>query len=285
MRLEWDVHDAAPGGDELIVLSEVSAVAAAHGAPVCGAAPVVALETGREEIERILPGARSVIVLAAPHCRSAIASRNIQVAQYDTIHAYDEAARASHSVARWLERNGSRAAAVPAFIPIDMAPPKSGMQGAVDWRGAGVAAGIGGYGESGLLVTRHFGPAVRLGGVVTDADVAPGPPLGETPCTHCRRCVDACPAGALAGGGAIDKRMCGERIFSGGYRAWRRFLLDLLEAGPEKRKDLLGGQPALDLWQNFMTGNYYYCFACQAACPVGQPGAGPPEPAAGETRA
>ena len=107
---------------------------------------------------------RSVIVLAAPHSRSAIASKNIQVAQYDTIHAYGEAARASHAVALWLERKGSRAAAVPAFIPIDMAPPTRGMQGAVDWRGAGVAAGIGGYGESGLLVTRDFGPAVRLGG-------------------------------------------------------------------------------------------------------------------------
>jgi epoxyqueuosine reductase QueG len=257
----------------MVALSEVSAIAAAHGAPVCGAAPVAALEVGRGEIERILPGARSVIVLAAPHSRAAIDSRNIQAAQYDTIHAYDEAARASRAVALRLERRGHRAAAVPAFIPIDMSPPKSGMQGAVDWRGAGVAAGIGGYGESGLLVTREFGPAIRLGGVVTDAEVASGGPPGETPCTGCRRCVDSCPTGALGGGGAIDKRKCGDRIFSGGYRAWRRFLLELVEAPPEKRREMTGGQLSLELWQNFMTGNYYYCFACQAACPVGRPGA------------
>ncbi len=258
----------------MIALADVAAVAAAHGAPVCGAASVEALETGAREIENVLPGARTTIVLAAPHSRAAIASRNVQVAQFDTIHAYDETARASHAVARWLERAGWRAAAVPAFIPIDMAPPKRGMQGAVDWRGAGVAAGIGGYGESGLLVTPEFGPAVRLGGVVTDAQVAAGAPRAQSPCTRCRRCIDACPAVALAGGGVIDKRKCGDAIFAGGYRAWRRFLLELLEAAPDKRRDLLGGQLSLDLWQNFMTGNYYYCFACQAACPVGRPGAG-----------
>jgi epoxyqueuosine reductase QueG len=255
----------------MIRVSEVSAIAGAHGAPVCGVAPVEALAGRREEIETILPGAKSVVILAAPHSRSAIESRNVQVAQYDTIHAYGEAARSSHAVALWLEGKGHRAVAVPAFIPIDMAPPKYGMQGAVDWRGAGVAAGIGGYGESGLLVTREFGPAVRLGGVVTDAEVSPRRPLPGTPCLHCRKCVDACPMGALSGEGKIDKRKCGDKIFSGGYRAWRNFLIALIEAPAEKRKELTGSQLSLDLWQNFMTGNYYYCFACQAACPVGRP--------------
>ncbi len=192
------------------------------------------------------------------------------MAQYDTIHAYGEAARASHAVALWLERKGNRAVAVPAFIPIDMAPPKHGMVGAVDWRNAGVRAGIGGYGESGLLVTRDFGPAVRLGGVLTEAEIVPGSPLRETPCTRCNRCVEVCPTGALSGAGRIDRKKCGEKIFSGGYRAWRKFLLDLIEAAPEKRKEMTGSQIALELWQNFMTGNYYYCFACQAVCPVGR---------------
>ena len=254
----------------MIPVSEVGLIAKAHGAPLWGAMAASALPDGQEEIERILPGARTVVVLASPHSRSAIASTNIQVAQYDTIHAYDEVARASHAVAHWLERKGYGAVAVPAFIPIDMSPPKHGMRGAVDWRGAGVAAGIGGYGESGLLVTEAFGPAVRLGGVVTDAEIAPGEPLPRTPCTGCNRCVEACPMKALSGGGKIDKRKCGDVIFAGGYRAWRAFLLALVEAPSEKRMELLTSQVSLDLWQNFMTGNYYYCFACQAVCPVGK---------------
>lgn len=254
----------------MVFLSGLAEVASAFGAPLCGAADVGELAGNREEIRRILPGARSVVVLAAPHSRSAVESRDLQVAQYDTIHAYGEAARASHAVARRLERQGYRAVAVPGFIPIDMAPPKHGMVGAVDWRGAGVLAGLGGYGESGLLVTREFGPAVRLGGVLTEAEIAPGEPLPESPCTHCNRCLEGCPAGALSGRGKIDRKQCGERIFAGGYRAWRKFLLELIEAPPERRREMTGGQLSLDLWQNFMTGNYYNCFACQAACPVGR---------------
>ena len=116
----------------MISVSDVSAIAGMHGAPLCGAARAGGLSADREDIERILPGARSVVVLAAPHSRSALESRDVQVAQYDTVHAYDEAARASHAVARWLERKGHRAVAVPAFIPIDMSPPKHGMKGAVE---------------------------------------------------------------------------------------------------------------------------------------------------------
>jgi len=254
----------------MVPLSGLAEISRTNGAPLCGAAKAEDLSGNAEEIGKILPGARSVVVLAAPHSRSAIESGDVQMAQYDTVHAYGEAARASHAVARWLERRGHRAVAVPAFIPIDMAPPKHGMKGAVDWREAGVKAGIGGYGESGLLVTREFGPAARVGGVVTDAEISPDEPLPETPCMHCNRCVEACPTGALSGGGRIDKRKCGEKIFSGGYRAWRKFLLELIEAPPEKRKEMTGTQISLELWQNFMTGNYYYCFACQAACPVGR---------------
>lgn len=65
------------------------------------------------------------------------------------------------------------------------------------------AAAIAGYGWIGRncqLITRKYGPRVRLGTVVTDM------PLGEAPalrmrsyCGSCKRCVDVCPTGALTG--------------------------------------------------------------------------------------
>ncbi|NIO16975.1 MAG: hypothetical protein GTN70_08245 [Deltaproteobacteria bacterium] len=242
------------------------------GAAAFGACPVSDLGENREDIERIFPGAVSVLVVAAPHSRSAIASEDLQVAQFDTIHTYGEVGRIAHGLARRAESMGYRAVAVPAFIPIDMSPPKSGMVGAVDWRAAGVCSGIGSLGESGLLVTETFGPAVRICGVVTDAALPSEGPLAEGLCLDCMRCVDSCPAGALMGKGEVDRKKCGATIFSGGYRAWRKFLYDLLEGSQEKRRELLGSQMSLDLWQNFMSGNYYYCFACQAVCPVGSDG-------------
>lgn len=250
--------------------SELKEEAIDAGAVAFGSCPASELAENSGEIVRILPGAVSVLVVAVPHSRSAIASANLQVAQFDTIYAYNEAGRVAHGVARKIESLGWRAVAVPAFIPIDMSPPQSGMVGAVDWRRAGVSSGIGSYGESGLLVTEASGPAVRIGGVVTDAALPSEGPLENDLCVNCMQCVNSCPAGALQGKGSVDKKKCGATIFSGGYRAWRKFLYELLEGAEEKRRELLRSQMSLELWQNFMSGNYYYCFACQAVCPVGK---------------
>ncbi len=53
------------------------------------------------------------------------------------------------------------------------------MKGEICWRRSGVRAGLGSYGENGLLVTREFGSAIRLAGVLTTADLEPGHPLAE----------------------------------------------------------------------------------------------------------
>ncbi len=60
-------------------------------------------------------------------------------------------------------------------------------------------AGLGWIGKSALLVTREYGPAVRLASVLTDAPLPVGTPMNRSLCGECRACVDACPGGAIKG--------------------------------------------------------------------------------------
>ena len=61
---------------------------------------------------------------------------------------------------------------------------------------AATQAGLGWIGKTAIFVSPRLGPWVRLTTVFTDADLPVGEPITEGGCGGCRRCVDACPAGA-----------------------------------------------------------------------------------------
>lgn len=66
-----------------------------------------------------------------------------------------------------------------------------------------IEAGLGEYGRMGLLITKEFGPRVRLGKVFTDLPLAPDRPVRfgvEKFCGICRRCERACPPKAIPAG-------------------------------------------------------------------------------------
>lgn len=236
------------------------------GAALVGVIEVQSLPEHAEAISRLLPTARSVMVVASEHSLAAIGSEVNQMAQFDTIHTYTECARAAHTTSRYLESMGFSSLAVPAFIPIDMDEPGKGMRGEICWRRAAVRAGLGSYGESGLLVTKEYGAAVRIAGLVTSAPLEPDSPLEEDLCDHCMECVDACPAGALSGNGKVNKKLCGEAIFKYGFRFFQRCIEGMMNEPTEELKAMVQGYELREMWQTFMTGNYYYCFACQSHC-------------------
>jgi epoxyqueuosine reductase QueG len=60
-------------------------------------------------------------------------------------------------------------------------------------------AGLGWIGHCALLVTPAFGPALRISSVLTNAPLTHAVPIERSHCGICRRCVDACPAGAVTG--------------------------------------------------------------------------------------
>lgn len=60
-------------------------------------------------------------------------------------------------------------------------------------------AGLGWVGKSALLVTEKYGSAIRLGSVLTDADLPVAHPIDASRCGDCTACADICPGKAPSG--------------------------------------------------------------------------------------
>lgn len=60
-------------------------------------------------------------------------------------------------------------------------------------------SGLGWIGKSACLVTKEYGNAIRLNGVLTDMPLAVGTPVNESFCGKCEECVRHCPGHAVKG--------------------------------------------------------------------------------------
>jgi epoxyqueuosine reductase QueG len=110
-----------------------------------------------------------------------------------------------------------------------------------------------------------------LGGVLTTAELEYDKKKDSPYCNECDSCLEACPSNALSGDGKIDKKACGATVFKTGLRAFARYMRDLSNtATDDEAREIVYSQRTRDLWQAFMTGNYYSCWECQRACPVGR---------------
>jgi epoxyqueuosine reductase QueG len=73
------------------------------------------------------------------------------------------------------------------------------------------AAGLGEIGRSGLLITKEYGPRVRLGVVTTNLPLVPDEKKDfgiAGLCEDCKRCATSCPAKAIPDGGRTDYNGC-----------------------------------------------------------------------------
>jgi len=58
-------------------------------------------------------------------------------------------------------------------------------------------AGIGAFGKNSLIISPKYGPWLRFGYILTDAELESDKPFEKDLCGDCDRCIKACPVGAL----------------------------------------------------------------------------------------
>jgi epoxyqueuosine reductase QueG len=122
--------------------------------------------------------------------------------------------------------------------------------GAISHKAAARAAGLGWIGRSTLLINPKFGPRICLVTLLTDMPLATDNSIGDK-CGTCRRCIEACPAGAIADTDGHDDR-----------ESWE--VLDRGKCGSYLTSQWRAGK---------------ICYECMIACPWGNGYAErPPDP-------
>jgi len=109
-------------------------------------------------------------------------------------------------------------------------------------RAAAHRAGLGWFGRNANLLIPGHGSWFVLGSVLTDAELVPAADVVADGCGTCRRCMDACPTGAIVDDGVVDARRC---------LSW---LLQSPGTFPHEHRIALGDR-------------IYGCDDCQEVCP------------------
>jgi epoxyqueuosine reductase len=123
-------------------------------------------------------------------------------------------------------------------------------RGGVYLKDLAVMAGLGVIGKNNLLITRRFGPRVRLRAMFFAQAVPPTPPISFDPCRNCDApCIAACPRRAFPRE-AYARNLCRIQMKAD---CDNRYIL------PEYRK-------TTDDPDHFIN----YCRRCELACPVGR---------------
>lgn len=166
------------------------------------------------------PEAKSVIVIAMRIPRGSY--RGIEEGTHwhnYTFYSYNRLntvfrPRLTYELACFIEDHGWEAVphypAVPERHPTDkpVAEGKVPHDVVFNIRLMGVGAGIGEMGHSKVFLTKKFGPRVRLGCILTDAELEPDPIIESgTICNKCGRCVRECPGNAIPPVDDEDKKI------------------------------------------------------------------------------
>lgn len=148
--------------------------------------------------QNIWPWCKNVIVLAIPLFLPMVNSTPSMLYQelYNTSNrVMDDMA---YQLANYITKLGYRAMFFPRDCYADIETLLKKPAAAFSHVVAAYYAGLGTFGDSHNLITKEFGPRVRLVSVLTDAPISPDEKIHGELCIHCKKCLKACPAKCFA---------------------------------------------------------------------------------------
>ncbi len=193
----------------------------------------------REDVRRVVPSARSVIVTGtAYHVDRPLSVESVDegeaiLSRYawgDDYH--DVVGRRLGALLAWMRDQHDEPFDARAYVDT----------GPVQERVYAQYAGVGWVGKNGCLITPELGSWLFLAEIVCSVRLEPDEPAFDR-CGSCRLCLDACPTGALAGPRVVDASRCLSYL-----------TIELRGAVPEALRAPVGR-------------HVYGCDVCQDVCP------------------
>lgn len=257
----------------MTITDEVKKLALEMNADLVGICSAEKMFEGRGNLFEIMPDARALVVIALEHFEPVLDSENLQIIQYNVHQLYHEIDRILYGLSKFLAKKGFKTVSIPAYLPVDM-DKGSGLIGEVSLKHAAQCAGLGEIGLNRLLITPEYGPRVRLGALITNADLTPDEPFKKKLCERekCAICVKACPAEAISMQGEVNVFKCAPNIlkyFIPGIVA----SIDELAEKNANWKEIQEFARNPEYWkiiQVLTSGMLYNCFNCMTSCPIGK---------------
>lgn len=193
----------------MLTAETVNEYAMTAGADVVGIAAADAFYLAPDGFKPVdvLPECRSVIVLGAASPPEALGDiAEYSASRNEMLTAMTDMAKA---VAKRVKGDGYKTKPISAaggkWVEGDGRKEQFGL---ISLKHAAELAGLGVIGRNYLLTNPRFGNRLWLSAVLTDAKLPPDEKAVSGMCDNCRKCVEACPVGALDNLDAFGKKGC-----------------------------------------------------------------------------
>ena len=168
----------------------------------------------RTDPQLVLPGARSMIVLAMNYFQSDVTENRTDMSYKSYMSHETETTAAKGRIARYAWGDDYHEMVEKKLREIDeFLKARGGTQrcyvdtGPVLERDFAALAGVGWQGKSAMLISRELGTWFFLAEILTTLDLAVSEPEPDR-CGSCTRCITACPTGAITAPQKLDARRC-----------------------------------------------------------------------------